>query len=475
MTGAAQVTHAGLTQEPVAIIAVDLKNRIAQGLSRNSQILNINFNMPVGSTYIVPDKGDQWYVDRLDNVYWKLTTRLPFNDNNTTVEPVAGQTIIGGTGPVVLNGSSTTLAGDTNVNGILGVGGSLLQTISGVLSQSSDGGTTWAPVGSGSGGIDPNPPIDPGTFTKITFDASGLVTGGADATVADIDGLAAALASISAGAVPLSTKGDLVTFDTAIVRLGVGADGTFLKADSTQDTGLDWGLIGIADILHLDTLLSGFGTGNSILNQLIGLFTGTTGGLSGLSGLGSIFGDLLGILGNPSSIGSGSPLLSGISSIPILGGLLSGAGTILTSLIGGLDASSIISGLFPQSMISGLPTSLAQLGIDFEAEYQKIYRGITGLTGTLSDVNLTTWSQSLVSMLGSPNFNLSSFNPVTAVQNFINTLLAPSGPGHPGRRSDSRRQHSRIGCFQDHQRTVPAVDDHQSVLRLDHPRQQLRS
>ena len=40
----------------------------------------------------------------------------------------------------------------------------------------------------------------------------------------------------------MTTKGDLVTRTaTAPERLGVGADGTYLLADSTQSTGLRWG------------------------------------------------------------------------------------------------------------------------------------------------------------------------------------------------------------------------------------------
>jgi len=40
--------------------------------------------------------------------------------------------------------------------------------------------------------------------------------------------------------IPLTTKGDLLTFDTADARLGVGANGTVLTADSAETTGLKW-------------------------------------------------------------------------------------------------------------------------------------------------------------------------------------------------------------------------------------------
>src|SRR5262249_15734328 len=39
---------------------------------------------------------------------------------------------------------------------------------------------------------------------------------------------------------PLTTKGDLYTFDTMNARLPVGANGKLLSADSAQATGLKW-------------------------------------------------------------------------------------------------------------------------------------------------------------------------------------------------------------------------------------------
>jgi hypothetical protein len=42
------------------------------------------------------------------------------------------------------------------------------------------------------------------------------------------------------GSSPLTTKGDLYTYSTTDARLGVGANGTVLTADSAEATGLKW-------------------------------------------------------------------------------------------------------------------------------------------------------------------------------------------------------------------------------------------
>jgi hypothetical protein len=43
--------------------------------------------------------------------------------------------------------------------------------------------------------------------------------------------------------IPLTTKGDLLTFDTADARLGVGTNGHVLTADSAEATGLKWAAV----------------------------------------------------------------------------------------------------------------------------------------------------------------------------------------------------------------------------------------
>lgn len=63
-----------------------------------------------------------------------------------------------------------------------------------------------------------------------------------------LDPVADNMASLSAAGLnvqsPLTTKGDVFTWDTGNQRLGVGTDGQVLTADSTQPTGLKWGPAG---------------------------------------------------------------------------------------------------------------------------------------------------------------------------------------------------------------------------------------
>jgi hypothetical protein len=75
--------------------------------------------------------------------------------------------------------------------------------------------------------------------TAITSPQEGMISFLKDTNaVQAYDG--AAWVGIGGGSSPLTTKGDLYTFDTADARLGVGTDGHTLVADSVEATGLKW-------------------------------------------------------------------------------------------------------------------------------------------------------------------------------------------------------------------------------------------
>lgn len=59
------------------------------------------------------------------------------------------------------------------------------------------------------------------------------------------------------GGSPLTTKGDVYTFDTADARLPVGTDGQALIADSAEATGLKWGTISADNMATADLTLTG--------------------------------------------------------------------------------------------------------------------------------------------------------------------------------------------------------------------------
>lgn len=82
---------------------------------------------------------------------------------------------------------------------------------------------------------------------------------------------------------PLTTKGDLLTYDTADARIGVGANGQVLTADSTESLGVKWAnpasgsvweLVGTwthsGDVSFVDFDVSGYSAIN-IIGRLITL------------------------------------------------------------------------------------------------------------------------------------------------------------------------------------------------------------
>lgn len=63
---------------------------------------------------------------------------------------------------------------------------------------------------------------------------------------------------------PLTTKGDLLGFATALARLPVGSDGQYLVADSSEDAGIKW-----ASLSGLTSISTGTYTGNGDSSRAI--------------------------------------------------------------------------------------------------------------------------------------------------------------------------------------------------------------
>lgn len=88
--------------------------------------------------------------------------------------------------------------------------------------------------------------LQPGTtlgdiaYSSATANTNTRLPIGTSGQVLAVSGGGVPAWTTTADVTPLTTKGDLFTFTTVDARIGVGANGTFLSADSTQSTGLKW-------------------------------------------------------------------------------------------------------------------------------------------------------------------------------------------------------------------------------------------
>ena len=103
-------------------------------------------------------------------------------------------------------------------------------------------GSAWVEFVAGTGEINEMANVGVGTGLifrdkiGVTFNVKSLI-GGTNITVTDN---ADDITISSTGTSPLTTKGDLLTFDTQDARLPVGTDGQILSANSAQALGIEW-------------------------------------------------------------------------------------------------------------------------------------------------------------------------------------------------------------------------------------------
>lgn len=306
--------------------------------------------------------------------------------------PIVGQLF--GTG-----GSNTGLFGSSSLFSAGGLFGGLLSNIP-FLSQLI-----------GAGGGNPNAPNLISEFVSIFTGSGGLGFG--------------SLISLFTNAIPgLSGASGLGSIFTDI--LGLLGSPTGLGSGTPGVPGVSSIPI-LGGLFGSSGLLGGFTSGIPILSQLINLIPGIGGGLTGLGGLGSIFTDLFGLLGNPTAVGSGSPALPGISSIPLLGGLFGSTG-LLGGFTSGIPILSQLINLIPG--IGGGLTGLGGLGSIFTDLFGLLGNpGGVGsgspILGSLGSIPLLGPLQSLIDGVSG-----GSSNPISTL---INDLLYGIGSIDPAR------------------------------------------
>ena len=132
--------------------------------------------------------------------------------------------------------------------------------------------------------------LQPGTtlgdlaYSSATANTNTRLPIGTSGQVLAVSGGGVPAWTTTADVTPLTTKGDLFTFTTVDARIGVGADGTVLTADSAEATGLKWAtassggmtLISTTTLSGVTTTLSSIpSTYNDLIIQVYGV-TGNT-------------------------------------------------------------------------------------------------------------------------------------------------------------------------------------------------------
>ena len=404
----------------VAVTAVNIPERKAECMTRIRSMIYVDISYPVGGIYITPSVGDQWYVERIDTI-WRLFGRIPFNDNNIQVDPVEGQQVFGGTGPVVMNGSTLDIRSPLQMNPVpddempdaadMPQGTMIYSETLGLVV--SDGKGEWVPTGGG-GDIEdiegltelldnkidkPLVPLVPGTGTKISYDENGLVIGSDDADITDITDL-----------------------DTTLEgKSDVGHGHTEAEIINLTDD-----LAGKAAVDHTHS-----DDGASLDPDLVDIGALTPADQDFIQRIGAHWTNV-----PPSTVKGGLDLsfldLSGVCSalqIPPLDATKIISGEFLTSLIPGLDASKIISGGFLPSLIPGLDASKIISGILGAGQVPPLNNLLGTLTsGQIPGLDASKITSGLLDLLHIPAMDLTHIPNLPASQitsGVLNLLRIP--------------------------------------------------
>ena len=107
--------------------------------------------------------------------------------------------------------------------------------------------------------------------TAITSPQEGMMSFRKDADALEYYS-GAAWVAVDTGTSPLTTKGDLFTFSTVNARLGVGANGTVLTADSAEATGLKWATPASSGGITLITSTDMAGVADVTFSSIVGTY-----------------------------------------------------------------------------------------------------------------------------------------------------------------------------------------------------------
>ncbi len=402
--------------------------------------------------------------------------------SNTTLTSIANLATIG----TITSGTWSGSVIGSNVGGAGTVNGLLKANGSGVVSAAVAGTDYQAPLTAGTSYVVPNSSITGATKTKITFDAKGLVTAGADATTSDIapstnrnyvtDAQAGVLSNTSGtntGDQTITLTGDVTgtgtgTFTTTLANSGVTAN---TYGSSTLIPSITVDAKGRVTLASTASIIANAGTltGTSLNSTVTGSSLTSVGTITSGTWSGNTIAVANGGTGVTTSTGSGSVVLNTSPSItsanlttPIIGAAtgtslslsstlaagastfsstvnVSGATTLTTLTASGNSTLTTLSAgatTLSSATVSGNQTVGGTLGVTGATTLSS---SLTAGTSTLTSLSVTnnetvggtlgvTGATSLSTLTASGNSTLTSLT-ATGAATFSSTVTIPTGAG----------------------------------------------